>query len=110
MDKITALNALTALSQETRLDVFRLLVRAGPAGLAAGEIASSLEVRQNTMSSHLGILLRGGLINKHRDGRVVRYRADYDGMRSLLMFLMEDCCQGDATICAPLLEAISCAC
>lgn len=108
MDNDHALAALAALSQETRLDVFRLLVKTGPEGLPAGEIATALDVRQNTMSAHLGILQRGGLITRHREGRVVRYSADYDGMRALLTFLMEDCCRGDASICAPVLEAINC--
>lgn len=108
MDNDQAVSALAALSQETRLEVFRLLVRAGPGGLPAGEISTALDVRQNTMSSHLGILSRGGLVKRHREGRVVRYSADFEGMRALLTFLMEDCCRGDAGICAPLLESINC--
>lgn len=104
------MNALGALAQETRLDVFRLLVQTGPGGLPAGEIAARLAVRQNTMSAHLGVLLRAGLVRKVRDGRVIRYSADYDGIRAMLLFLLEDCCRGDAALCAPLIEAIACAC
>lgn len=108
MGNDSALAALTALSQATRLDVFRLLVRAGPEGLAAGEIASGLGVVQNTMSSHLAILTGAGLIRRQRHGRVIRYRADYERMRALLRFLLEDCCQGNPAICAPLLDAVAC--
>lgn len=108
MDKSTALGALSALSQETRLDVFRLLVQAGANGLSAGEVAERLGVRQNTMSSHLGILAQGRLVHRQRQGKNVRYRADYDAMRELVLFLLEDCCEGNPAVCAPLLEAIAC--
>lgn len=108
MDKKQSLDALSALAQETRLDVFRLLIKAGPQGLAAGEIAERLGVRQNTMSGNLAILARAGLVIAERHGRSVRYRADLDGMRGLLAYLMRDCCGGNAAICAPLVEAIAC--
>ncbi len=107
MDVIEALQALSALSNETRLWVFRLLVQAGPAGMAAGEIADRLSSRQNTMSSHLKFLARAGLISSHREGRQVRYRADYDTIQGLVLFLMEDCCQGKAEICGPVAESLS---
>ncbi len=107
MDNSTALERLAGLAHETRLDVFRLLVRTGPGGLPAGEIGERLGVRQNTMSSHLSILARAGLVAKTRDGRIIRYSADYAGMRDLLTFLMEDCCQGDAAICPPVAGALS---
>lgn len=110
MDKKTALDALAALAHETRLDVFRLLVKAGPEGLAAGIVSEELGVRQNTMSSHLAILNRAGLVTSSRDGRVIRYRAHYGQMRELLLYLLEDCCSGNAEICSPLLEAARCAC
>jgi DNA-binding transcriptional ArsR family regulator len=110
MDKSKALEALAALSQETRLDVFRLLIRAEPNGLAAGEIAAELAVRQNTMSSNLAILARAGLVTSERRGRSIHYRADLAGMRGLLAFLLQDCCDGNAQICAPLADAIACAC
>jgi len=109
MEKAAALEALSALSQETRLDVFRLLVRAGPEGLYAGEIAARLDVRQNTMSTNLAVLARAGLIRSQREGRSVRYFADLDGMRRLLAYLMEDCCRGRPETCRPLLEELACA-
>ncbi len=109
MDKTLALDALSALSQETRLDVFRLLVKAGPSGLYAGEIAERLKVRQNTMSTNLGVLARAGLVRSEREGRSIRYIADVDGMRRLLAFLMEDCCGGRPETCQPLLEELVCA-
>jgi DNA-binding transcriptional ArsR family regulator len=108
MEMTDALAALAALGQETRLDVFRLLVQAGPRGLPAGEIAQRLGVVQNTMSSHLAILSRAGLVKASREGRIIRYAADYAGMRSLLAFLMLDCCRGDPKFCAPLTETATC--
>lgn len=108
MDKSKALEALSALAQETRLDVYRLLVRAGPEGLPAGEIAERLDVRQNTMSSHLGVLARAGLALRRREGREIVYAADYDGMRRMLTYLMRDCCKGEPAICAPVLDAVAC--
>lgn len=109
MDKKATLAALSALSQETRLEVFRLLVRTGPAGLRAGEIAERLGARQNTMSTNLAVLARAGLIHSAREGRSMRYFADLEGMRGLLAFLMEDCCGGRPEACAPLLDALACA-
>ena len=94
MDKTQALDAFAALGQATRLDVFRLLIKTGEAGLSAGEIGDALGVRQNTMSANLAILARSGLIRNAREGRSIRYFADMDGMRGLLAFLMEDCCGG----------------
>ena len=108
MEKDDALQALAALAHDTRLDVFRLLVKVGPDGLAAGEIGEKLSVRQNTMSTNLAILDRAGLVTSWRNGRSVRYRANLDGMRGLLGFLMEDCCGGAPERCAPLLELVTC--
>ena len=104
MDKIQSLEALAALAQETRLDVFRLLTRAEPEGLCAGEIAATLGVRQNTLSSNLAVLARAGLITGRREGRSIRYRAELDGMRRLLAFLVEDCCNGRPDRCRPLTD------
>ena len=84
MDKKSALSALAALGQDTRLEVFRLLVRAGADGLPAGEIASRLGTVQNTMSAHLKVLDHAGLVRAERDGRIVRYVADMTGFRDLL--------------------------
>ena len=107
MDKLSALETLNALAHETRLDVFRLLVQAGPTGLPAGEVATRLEVRQNTMSTHLAILTRAGMTTKLRDGRVIYYRANYQHMQELLLYLMQDCCGGKAEICTPMAAALA---
>jgi len=100
----TAVEALSALAHASRLAVFRLLVRAGPEGLRAGEIAREVGALPNTLSSHLTILAHAGLIRSRRDGRAILYSADYDGMRGLLGFLMDDCCAGRPEICGPLAE------
>ncbi|MGK7755305.1 MULTISPECIES: ArsR/SmtB family transcription factor [unclassified Roseovarius] len=110
MDKTCALSALQALSQDTRLDVFRLLMRAGPEGVAAGEIAAMCGVRQNTMSAHLSVLSRAGLIRAAREGRSVRYRAEIEGVRGLLAYLVEDCCGGNHERCQSLIDGISLQC
>jgi DNA-binding transcriptional ArsR family regulator len=110
MEMTSALEALTALSHETRLWVFRLLVQAGPDGLPAGEIADSLSSRQNTMSSHLRQLHAAGLIDSERRGRQVVYRANYETVRQLVLFLVEDCCAGNSALCNPLAESLSGAC
>lgn len=110
MNKPQALEALAALAHETRLDAFRLLVQAGPDGIPAGEIADALGVLQNTMSTHLSVLSRAGLIHRDREGRVIRCSADFDGMQALMTYLLQDCCRGNEAVCAPLFEAIRCAC
>jgi len=98
--------ALAALSQETRLAAFRMLVRAGAPGLAAGDIAEALDIPHNTLSTHLAILTRAGLLGSERHGRSVIYRVDFDGTRALLGFLLEDCCRGAPEICKPALETV----
>lgn len=103
-----AVEALQALGHETRLSVFRLLVQAGSEGMMAGQIAQGCGVPASTMSHHLANLERTGLATSERQSRVIRYRADYDGMRRLLSFLMEDCCQGDPLLCADLSEIAAC--
>ena len=102
MDINTALDGFEALSQETRLSTLRLLVRAGPEGLPAGEIAEALDCRQNTMSAHLKILYNATLVDSRRDGRNILYSANYATVRELILFLMEDCCAGSAEICRPI--------
>ena len=92
MDKWTSLTALAALAQETRIDIFRVLVKTGAEGKCAGEIARALGARQNTISTNLAILTRAGLASSRREGRSIRYFADIDGMRAVVSFLMEDCC------------------
>lgn len=93
---------LSALAHEGRLAIFRLLVRAGKDGVAAGEIARKLDIAPNTLSASLTVLANAGLVTSRRDGRSIIYSADYARMAKLLGFLMEDCCNGDASICAPL--------
>jgi len=102
--------AMAALAQSTRLDVFRILVSAEPEGLAAGEVARRLEVPHNTMSSHLAILSRAGLIRSERFSRSIVYRADLDTLRSVLAFLLKDCCGGRPEICAPLMAELAPCC
>ncbi|MEQ3626427.1 MAG: helix-turn-helix domain-containing protein [Celeribacter sp.] len=110
MDKQQALDAFAALSQPTRLDVFRLLIKAGEPGMTAGEISTTLDVRQNTMSANLSILSRAGLIRSAREGRSIRYFAQMDGMRGLLAYLMEDCCGGRPELCQPVINELACSC
>lgn len=110
MDKKSALAALAALGQDTRLEVFRLLVKAGGAGIPAGEIAERLGAVQNTTSAHLKVLDHAGLVRAERDGRIVRYVADMTGFRDLLAFLMEDCCNGSPELCRPVIQAVTCNC
>ncbi len=110
MDKIKAIAALSALGQDTRLEVFRLLVKAGPDGLPAGEIGTRLGAVQNTMSAHLKVLDHAGLIRAERDGRMIRYFADMTGLRDLLAYLMEDCCNGAPELCQPVIQAVTCKC
>ena len=97
-----AVEALSALAHGSRLAVFRLLVRAGPDGMAAGDIAREIGALPNTLSSHLTILGHAGLVQSRRDGRSIIYSADYATMRGLLGFLVDDCCAGRPEICAPV--------
>lgn len=106
MDIKFTVKSLAALSQESRLRAFRLLVRSGPDGLAAGEIARSLEVPHNSLSSHLSILVNAGLVNSHRESRSIIYSINFDGVRDLLSFLMKDCCQGSPELCEPVLDSL----
>jgi ArsR family transcriptional regulator, arsenate/arsenite/antimonite-responsive transcriptional repressor len=106
MESQNAILALAALAQSTRLDVFRLLVKHEPEGLAAGDIAQGLAVPQNTMSSHLSILSRAGLVSARRFGRSIVYRADLSRLQAVLLFMLRDCCDGRPEICAPLIEGL----
>ena len=110
METNAAVASLSALAHDGRLSVFRLLVQAGPQGLAAGEIARRLEILPNTLSASLNVLSHAGMIRSRRDGRSIIYTADYDAMRVLLTFLMEDCCGGSPEICAPLAAVVSKCC
>jgi DNA-binding transcriptional ArsR family regulator len=110
MDTTASVAALSALAHPGRLDVFRLLIKAGKDGMPAGEIARATGSLHNTMSTNLAILSSAGLIASRREGRSIIYTAGYDRMRELLAFLMEDCCAGKPEICAPLAEVASRAC
>ncbi len=106
MDMNSAVKAFGALSQETRLKVFRLLVRRGAEGVAAGEIARLLDIPHNTLSTHLAVLTAAGMVSSRRIGRSIIYSIDLTGIRGLLAFLMEDCCQGRPELCAPVLDRL----
>ena len=104
MESEVAILALAALAQPTRLDVFKLLVKHEPAGLAAGDIARALAVPQNTMSAHLAILARAGLVASERKSRSIIYRANMVRFQALSRFLVDACCGGRAELCAPVAE------
>lgn len=110
MESKAALSQLSALAQENRLAVFRLLVKAGHDGLPAGEIAAAMDVPPNTLSAQLNILSNAGLIEGRRQGRSIIYSANYDAISGLIVFLMEDCCQGREEVCAPVALAAQSAC
>lgn len=104
MESKSAVGALSALAHEGRLDIFRMLVKTGSKGVAAGEIARRLGVPANSLSANLNVLSHAGLVHSRREGRSIIYTADYERMGALLGFLIEDCCQGSAAICAPLAD------
>ncbi len=105
METKNAISALSALAQETRLDVFRLLMQCLPDGMPAGDLAEKFGVPASTMSTHLAILTRAGLTRSDRDGRTIYYAAELDGIKSLLEFLVKDCCNGKSRDCNKLLAA-----
>ena len=110
MESNSAIDVLSALAQPTRLDVFRLLVRQEPEGLPAGEIARRLDVPHNTMSAHLSILTRAGLVTVERHSRSMIYRVELAAVRQLVLFLLRDCCNGRPELCSPLIEDLSICC
>ena len=110
MESEDAILALAALAQSTRLDVFRLLAKHEPEGLAAGDIAKALAVPQNTMSSHLSILSRAGLVSAQRFSRSIVYRADLARFQDVVLFMLRDCCDGRPEICAPLVANLTPCC
>src|SRR5665213_3101095 len=99
MEKTDAVRALAALAQDNRLDVFRLLVEAGPGGMPAGAVATTLDLAPNTLTFHFDRLRAAGLVTVRRDGRSMIYAAQFEAMNTLLGFLTETCCGGDP--CAP---------
>jgi ArsR family transcriptional regulator, arsenate/arsenite/antimonite-responsive transcriptional repressor len=103
MEKLSALAALAALAQENRLDVFRLLVEAGPNGMSAGTVAEELALAPNTLTFHFDRLRQAGLITVRRNGRSMIYSAHFETMNALLGFLTENCCGGLPEKCAPTL-------
>lgn len=110
MDSTVAIAALAALAQTTRLEAFQLLVSREPDGVAAGELARLLAIPQNTMSSHLGVLARAGLVRSERLSRSIIYRADLVRFRDVMLFLVQDCCGGRPELCGPLLAELSPCC
>lgn len=110
MESKTAVAALSALAHEGRLAAFRLLVQAGPEGLAAGDLARRMHVPANTLSASLGVLARAGLVESRRDGRSIIYSARFDQMSALLVHLVQDCCQGRLEVCTPLAAAVQSSC
>jgi len=102
MESTDAIDVLAALAQPTRLDAFRLIMKHEPDGLPAGEVARLLDVPQNTMSTHLAILTRAGLISAERQSRLIIYRAELDRVREIASFLVNDCCGGRPELCEPL--------
>ncbi len=97
-----AISALAALAQPTRLAIFRLLVKHEPIGITAGVIAETVGAPHNTLSSHLAILVRAGLLRSFREGRTIIYRSDVEGMKALISFLIDDCCNGHPELCGLL--------
>ncbi|WP_404655677.1 ArsR/SmtB family transcription factor [Bradyrhizobium sp. USDA 336] len=110
METEKAVLALAALSQPTRLEAFRMLVRHEPEGLAAGDLARLLEVPQNTLSAHLSILSRAGLVTSERHSRSIVYRANLDEFRDVAVFLLRDCCGGRPEVCDPVVETLRSCC
>ena len=102
MEKSDAVAALAALAQDNRLDVFRVLVQAGPEGLPAGRIAELLDLAPNTLTFHFDRLRSAGLVTVRREGRSMIYAAQFDAMNALLGFLTDNCCQGNVEQCAPV--------
>ncbi len=101
-----AISVLAALAQPTRLAIFKLLLKQEPVGVTAGVIADTIGAPHNSISTHLAIMVRAGLLRSTREGRTIIYRADIEGMRALIGFLVNDCCDGHPEICR-LLDAVA---
>lgn len=105
-----AISALSALAQPTRLAIFRLLMKHEPVGITAGVIAETVGAPHNTLSSHLAIMVRAGLLRSSREGRTIIYRSDLAGMQTLLAFMVNDCCDGHPELCNLLAPVVGCGC
>jgi DNA-binding transcriptional ArsR family regulator len=110
MDSEQAILAFSALAQSTRLDDFRLLIEHEPHGLPAGDVARRLAVPHNTMSTHLAVLTRAGLIGAERHSRSIIYRARLDAVSALAGFLVQNCCAGRPEVCQPLIDQLTPCC
>jgi ArsR family transcriptional regulator len=110
MDSSMAILALAALAQDTRLNAFKLLVKHEPEGMAAGELARILKVPQNTLSTHLTLLSQAGLATSERHSRSIIYRARLEGLRGVVLYLLRDCCDGNAALCAPIISDLTTTC
>ena len=110
MESETAILCFAALAQSTRLGIFQTLVRQAPDGVPAGALARQLAVPHNTLSAHLAVLSRAGLVTGERRSRSIVYRADLDRFRSLNLYLLNDCCGGHPDVCAPLIAALTPCC
>ena len=102
MEKLDAVAALAALAQDNRLDVYRLLVQAGPEGMAAGGVAGALKLAPNTLTFHFDRLRQAGLVTVRREGRSMIYAARYEAMNGLIAYLTDNCCRGAPEQCAPV--------
>jgi DNA-binding transcriptional ArsR family regulator len=110
MEPAAAIDVFSALAQPTRLDAFRLIMKHEPRGLRAGEVARLIGVPQNTMSTHLAILARAGLISAERQGRSIIYRSEIERVREIASFLVNDCCGGRPELCEPLVAEFAPCC
>ncbi len=110
MDTEATILSLAALAQGTRLEAFRLLIQRVPDGIAAGDLARLLGVPQNTLSAHLNVLARAGLVQSQRHSRSIVYHADLTRLREIVLFLLKDCCNGHADICAPIVADLTTCC
>lgn len=107
MESQNAIEKLSSLAHTGRLSVFRLLVKAAPDGLAAGDIARQLNIPPNTLSAQLTLLSHAGLVRNRREGRSIVYSADTAAMTDLILYLMQDCCSGRPEICEPVVHAVN---
>lgn len=110
MDDTDVIMALAALAQSTRLETFKRLVAREPDGIASGELARLMEVPHNTMSSHLAILTRAGLVTAERQSRTITYRASLERFRAVTTYLLKDCCGARPELCAPLIADLTPCC